>query len=347
MKMFLHSFKFLFLVLFLSRNIVQSYQQLPFLKNYDQIELIQVTGPESIAFDCKKEGPYVGVSDGRILKWQGLKLGWNEFATPPNRDWNICDGSTNPDLEPTCGRPLGIKFNHATCDLYIADAYFGLLVVGPNGGEAQQLATSAEGVPFKLTNGLDIDTNSGVVYFTDSSVLFQRRHIFLSAMRFDKSGRLLQYDPRTKKVTVMYQGLAFPNGVALSKDNSFLLVAESFRMRILKFELKYEANDYVPKLFVQLSRIPDNIKRNEKGEFWIALNSCRGRMQNDGQAKLLDDNAILWDPIGVKYDQDGKILKQLDGNGRLTFDSVSEIEEFNGKLYIGSVVKPYVGMLYA
>ena len=36
-----------------------------------------------------------------------------------------------------CGRPLGLKFNEATCDLYIADAYFGLLVVGHNGGVAK------------------------------------------------------------------------------------------------------------------------------------------------------------------------------------------------------------------
>ncbi|XWS69550.1 hypothetical protein CRYUN_Cryun04dG0188300 [Craigia yunnanensis] len=349
--MLLHSFKFMLLVLFLSQNIIQSYQQLPILKNYYQIELTQVTGPESIAFDFKKEGPYVGVSDGRILKWLGPNLGWKEFAIPsPKRDRKICDGSTNPDLEAICGRPLGLKFNHATCNLYIADAYFGLLVVGPDGGVAQQLATSAEGVPFRLTNGLDIDTNTGMIYFTDSSVIFQRRYIFLSAINFDRSGRLLKYDTRTKNVVVMYKGLAFPNGVALSKDNAFLLIAESFRKRILKFKLEDGVNGYVPEQFAQLSRIPDNIKRNEKGEFWIALNSGRGKIQKDAQTKLVVDTDIpgfTMDVIGVKYDEDGKILIQLDGNGGFTFNSVSEVEEFNGKLYIGSVVKPYIGILHA
>ncbi|KAK8488702.1 hypothetical protein V6N11_019866 [Hibiscus sabdariffa] len=255
-------------------------------------------------------------------------------------DKKVCDGTTNPDLEPTCGRPLGLKFNLKTCDLYIADAYFGLSVVGPNGGEARQLATSAEGIPFKLTNALDIDTETGVVYFTDSSNIYQRRQIFLSVLTFDKTGRLLKYDPRTNNVTVVYKGLAFPNGVALSKDSSFLLVAESMKMRILKFELEEEANSYVPEQFVQLSRTPDNIKRNEKGEFWIGLNSGRERIQTD----LLGVNI---DPVGAKYDGDGNVLEQLDGNGGLTFTAVSEIEEFNGKLYIGSVVKPYVGILYA
>lgn len=46
-----------------------------------RLQLPGVVGPESLAFDCNGEGPYVGVSDGRILKWRGSKLGWTEFAT--------------------------------------------------------------------------------------------------------------------------------------------------------------------------------------------------------------------------------------------------------------------------
>ncbi|WRX13913.1 Strictosidine synthase [Theobroma cacao] len=339
------SFKFLFIVLLLSQNIKQSHQQLPdgddVPKNYHQLDLPQVTGPESIAFDCKNQGPYVGVSDGRILKWHGPHLGWKEFAIPsPVRDRKLCDGSTNPNLEPICGRPLGLKFNYATCDLYIADAYFGLLVVGPNGGVAQQLATSAEGVPFRFTNGLDIDSKTGKVYFTDSSIFFQRRYHLLLRITSDRSGRLLKYDPRTKDVTVMYRGLMFPNGVALNADNSYLLVAESTTMRILKFRLEGEANSYIPELFIQLSRTPDNIQRNKNGEFWVGLNSGRsGRIQDDAYAKLPD-------PVGVKLNQEGKILKQLDGNGGITFNSISEVQELNGTLYIGSVTKPYLGILY-
>ena len=50
------------------------------LKNYHEIKLPNVPGPESLAFDCNGEGPYVGVSDGRILKWKGTHIGWVEFA---------------------------------------------------------------------------------------------------------------------------------------------------------------------------------------------------------------------------------------------------------------------------
>lgn len=46
-----------------------------------QLQLPRGVGPESLAFDCGGEGPYVNVSDGRSLKWRGSKLGWTEFAT--------------------------------------------------------------------------------------------------------------------------------------------------------------------------------------------------------------------------------------------------------------------------
>ncbi|KAK8312649.1 hypothetical protein V6Z11_D01G056700 [Gossypium hirsutum] len=274
-------------------------------KDYELINLVKVTGPESIAFDCKGEGPYVGVSDGRILKWHGPKLGWKEFAIPSSiRRRELCDGSTNPNLEPICGRPLSLKFNPVTCDLYIGDAYFGLLMIGPNGGIAQTLVSSVERIPFKFINGLDIDSSAGVIYFTDNSTTFQRRY-----------------------------GLMFPNGVALNKNHSFLLVAETTRRRILKFYLG--ANNLEPEVFAKLPRVPDNIKMNDKGEFWVALNA--------GRLGKIDDDVP--DPIRTKYDQEGRILKQLDGNNEDVFSSISEINEVNRTLYIGSVTKLYVTIL--
>ncbi|KAK4841400.1 hypothetical protein QYF36_003839 [Acer negundo] len=310
------------------------------LQNYEQVMLPGVIGPESIAFDCHGKGPYVGVSDGRILKWQGSPLGWTQQR-------KLCDGSTDSRMEPICGRPLGLKFNKKTCQLYIADAYFGIMFVGPNGGQALKLVASVEGVPFRFTNALDIDTNTGHVYFTDTSIVFQRRDYLLALMRGDKTGRLLKYDPHSKKVTVMYKGLAFPNGVALSKNNSFILVAESNTMQILRFwlhdhnqNITTSTTSYTPEVFATLERFPDNIKRNQKGEFWVALNSARGMIK-----KADSDPWFTEDPVGIKFDEMGKVVKMLDGKGGEALESVSEVEEHGECLYMGSSIKPYVGII--
>ena len=63
--------------------MINSHQAL----KYNTFELpSRVSGPESITFDCNGDGPYTGISDGRILKWQGSKHGWKEFAiTSPFR----------------------------------------------------------------------------------------------------------------------------------------------------------------------------------------------------------------------------------------------------------------------
>ncbi|MBA0857564.1 hypothetical protein Goshw_014076 [Gossypium schwendimanii] len=63
---------------------------------------------------------------------------------------------------------------------------------------------------------------------------------------------------------------------------------------------------------------------NEKGEFWVALNTRRlGETSNDGS-----------DPIGVKYDGEGSILQELDRNGGTIFNSTSEVNKVNRTLYI-------------
>lgn len=78
-------------------------------------------------------------------------------------------------MEHICGRPLGLRFHQKTGDLYIADAYLGLHVVGPAGGLATPVVTHVEGQRLRFTNDLDIDDENDVIYFTDSSATYYRR----------------------------------------------------------------------------------------------------------------------------------------------------------------------------
>jgi hypothetical protein len=79
--------------------------------------------------------------------------------------------------ESACGRPLGLQFHRASGDLYFADAYLGLMRVGRGGGRAEAVATEAGGAALNFANGVDVDQETGHVYFTDSSATFHRRYV--------------------------------------------------------------------------------------------------------------------------------------------------------------------------
>ncbi|MED6211730.1 hypothetical protein PIB30_076454 [Stylosanthes scabra] len=121
-----------------------------------------------------------------------LNIWQQDGYSSPMRNKTICDSLADfSDIQATiCGRPLGLGFNHQTNELYVADAYFGLVSIGPNGGV--QLALLHENYIALLNSN-------------------------------DGSGSLYRYDPRTKQTTELLSGLAFPAGMAASNDGSFVL----------------------------------------------------------------------------------------------------------------------------
>jgi hypothetical protein len=87
-----------------------------------------------------------------------------------------CRGSQDAGREHECGRPLGLKFNTKTGELYVADAYHGLRVVGPVENVSRPLLPEWQGSrPFSFANGVEIDYGTGEIYFTETSTRFQRR----------------------------------------------------------------------------------------------------------------------------------------------------------------------------
>ncbi|KAL3637171.1 hypothetical protein CASFOL_019470 [Castilleja foliolosa] len=317
-------------------------------------------GPESLAFDGAADGPYTGVSDGRIIRWRANESRWVDFAvTSSQRDGCVGHHDHTP-MEHICGRPLGLRFNEKTGDLYIADAYLGLLVVGPNGGLASPVATEWDGVAFGFTNSLDIDQQSGVVYFTDSSTRFARRDHISIIISGDNTGRLLKFDPATNQTTLLVNNLMFPNGVALSQNGVFLLFVETTTCRLFKFWLKTAIAGKV-EVIAQLPGYPDNIKRNKNGEFWVGIHSKRDKMSkwfilnswigdfvvrvcgiDVTRLHLRLARLIVRYGMGIRLDKDGNVVEVLGADTGRRWRFVSEVEEQNGDLWIGSVTRSFV-----
>jgi sugar lactone lactonase YvrE len=291
-------------------------------------------GPESVAFDAQGDGPYSGVSDGRVLKWNGTVLDWQTYTFSPDYSSMACKTAkltpaTNP--ETLCGRPLGLQFRHKTGDLYVADAYKGLMRVGPDGGEATVLVNQIDGLPLRFTNGIDIDQITGQVYFTDSSMNYDRSQHEQVTNTHDSTGRLLVYDPQTTEVQTLQAGMAYPNGVAISPDRTHLVVASTGPCKLLRHWIKgSKAGNSEP--FADLPGYPDNVRRDGKGGYWVALHGEKNERPLGADSHLL----------AVRVGSNGKIIEEMRGPKRVKPSEIMERKD--GKLYIGTMDGPYVGV---
>ncbi|MCD9641792.1 Protein STRICTOSIDINE SYNTHASE-LIKE 13, partial [Datura stramonium] len=336
----------------------------------------EIYGPESLEFDILGNGPYAVLADGRIVRWMGEDASWETFAFfTPNWSKKVCakgkDSTTHKQwkVESQCERPLGLRFNKQIGDLYRADAKYGLLVVGPEGGVATSLATHAEGKPILFANDLDIHKN-GSIFFTDTSKKYNRVNHFLIMLEGQDTGRLLRYDIATRSTHVVLDGLTFPSGVQLSKDQTFLLFTETTNCRSTKLDRRdnkcYTFSIEGPnigtiEIVANLPRFPDNVRVNEKGQFWVAIDCCRTRAQ-----EVLINNPWIRSiyfrlPISIRdlarlmgmrmytvislFNENGEIIDVLEDKKGVVMKLVSEVREVNGKLWIGTVTHNHIATL--
>ena len=184
-----------------------------------------------------------------------------------------CRGSQDPGREHECGRPLGLKFNPDTGELYVADAYHGLRVVSPDDDKVSRPVAPQwwQGRAFSFANGVEVDPDTGAVYFTETSTRLQRREFLTIVISGDTTGRLLRYDPKSGdgEVEVLADGLAFPNGLAMSRDGTHLLLAETTTGRILRYWLRPVAKALAIEEVARLPWFPDNIRMSPRGGFWV------------------------------------------------------------------------------
>ncbi|KAF9624286.1 hypothetical protein IFM89_009194 [Coptis chinensis] len=159
---------------------------------------------------------------------------------------------------------------------------------------------------------------------------YSQERITCVTLTGDSTGRLMEYNPMSGEVMVLKSGLKFANGVALSENNDFLLVAEIDDARIIRFWLEGTKSN-TTKIIVELPGAPYNIKRTANGEFWVAINNGRSiPSYNAGEI------------IGVRLDKEDRIFEGLHDNGIL--ESITELEERNGLFLVGSNIAPSVGV---
>jgi len=287
--------------------------------------------PEAVTFDA--DGRVVtGLLDGRIVRF-----------TPNGSDVTV--------LARTGGRPLGLKYDVAG-RLFVADAYRGLLAIGPQ-GNVETLATELDGQKLRLVDDLDVGKD-GAVYFSDASARWPLDQYKMDVIEHRPSGRLLVYRP-DRGVELVLGGLYFANGVALSPDESYVLVAETMSYRIRRIHLRGPRAGQHDVLIDNLPGFPDNITWSPaRRAFWIALAAPREPAIDalgpwpfirKVLARLPEalQPAIKRHARALAVDEAGRIIADVQDVSPTSYSPMTSVIERDGFLYLGSFVRHGVG----
>lgn len=285
----------------------------------DDIDLQGGTGPESV-LQAADGTLYLGVAGGNILRI-------------------AAQGGTPEVFVNTGGRPLGLA-SDAEGNLIVADAFRGLLSIAANGEQTVLLRAGADpDARISFPNSVTVAGN-GRIYMTDSSTRFSAARwgstneaAMLEVFEQSASGRVLEYDPRTRQARVLASGLSLPNGIVLSADEQRVLVSESGRYRIWEIAISAAGLDLNMRpesarvVLDNLPAYPDNLTRGLHGRIWLGLAGQRNMLDRLADRPLLRKLILriprfMWsmpEPVGhvMAFTEDGKVVADLrDPSGR-------------------------------
>ncbi|KAL8492556.1 hypothetical protein ACS0TY_023951 [Phlomoides rotata] len=203
--------------------------------------------PEAVAFD-KHGALYTVTRDGGVKKLQ------------KNGTWENLWQFESQNL-------LGLTIT-AAGDVILCDGEEGLLKVSEEG--VTLLASHVNGDKIRFADDV-MESSDGMLYFSDASTKHSFQDWQLDVLETQPHGRLLKYDPSSNTTSIVLGALAFANGVALSADQQYLVVCETWKYRCLKYWLQGDNKGQTEIFIDNLPGRPDNINLAPDASFWIAL----------------------------------------------------------------------------
>ncbi|WP_373084661.1 ABC transporter permease [Sneathiella sp.] len=314
------------------------------LRHVETIGLGQVESPEDVVLD-DQDNLYCGSRHGEIIR----------FLAPDYKQKEI--------YARIGGQPLGMAFD-AGQTLYVCVGGMGLYRVTPDrqvekvtDETNRSLFSIVDDSRLRLADDLDIAPD-GRIFFSEATIRYEMHEWPTDSLEGRGNGRIICYDPRTKKTTTVLRNLIFPNGIVLASDLESILFAESWNCSIKRYWFDGSKRGTTETVIPDLPGYPDNINKASDGNYWLALMGMRSpafdlAMRKPGfrrrMSKQLPGDEWLAPNINtgciVKFNEQGEILDVLWDLGGVNHPMITSMREHRGYLYIGGISNNRIGRL--
>jgi ribose transport system permease protein len=312
------------------------------LINAEAIGLNQVEGPEDVILD-RQDRLYGSTRDGNIIRFSGPNFEHREVFAHIG------------------GRPLGMQFD-AEENLIVAVAGMGVYGVKP-GGELFKVTDETNRTWYKLNDDsrlrmaddLDIGPD-GKIWFSDCTTRYEMTTNSLDIMEGRPNGRLVVFDPATKKTWTEINHFYFPNGICVSHDGKSILIASTSLCQVFRYWVEGPRKGELEVLLDQLPGNCDNINRASDGNYWLALVGIRTpvfdlAMKNPGfRLRMVKQVPVdEWLAPGMnhgcilKFSPEGKVLESYWDPTGVAHSTLTSMREHKGYLYLGGLENNRIG----
>ncbi|KAL7540492.1 hypothetical protein ACHAXR_013440 [Thalassiosira sp. AJA248-18] len=350
--------------------------------------------PETIVFD-NRGVMYIMNENAQLVSLTDFEQ-VDDRATTDSNSASIVTAKTTEVAHLGPGRPLGGKFDNKGC-LYFADVIVGLARICDIPSESSKTQSSSSNnrpnveilasrvkledgswSPIMYADDVDIGPKTGHIYFSDATDVKTDRDVTtgmwdimysskLEGIRGKMTGRLLRYQPETGEVDILATGAAFANGVAVDKDETFVLYTSTLEGCVMKYHLTGEREGperlldgfpglldgadcsfeerglcyvaiptTIPPLAAAIFSMPSWIGRPIRSFLMMIPRSWTPKPQHYGAfAEILpgSDNT------------NARILRLFQDPSGRDAEFVTGVTAYEGKLYLGSLHNNYVGVV--
>jgi ribose transport system permease protein len=310
----------------------------------EAIGLDKVEGPEDVILD-RQDRLYGSTRDGNIIRFSGTNFERREVFAHIG------------------GRPLGMQFDKDE-NLIVAVAGMGVYGVRPS-GQVYKVTDETHRTWYKLNDDsrlrmaddLDIAPD-GKIYFSDCTTRYEMTTNTLDVMEGRPNGRLVCYDPLTKKTWTVLNHFYFPNGICVSHDGKSVLIASTSLCKVFRYWVSGPNKGTLEVLIDDLPGLADNINRASDGNYWLALVGIRSpafdlAMRNPGLRLRMVKQVPIdeWLAPGMnhgcvlKFTERGEVLGSWWDPSGVSHSTLTSMREHKGYLYLGGLENNRIGRI--